>query len=269
MDADRHRGITYTDEGEGRAVVLIHGFPLSRGMWAPQVDALKGSHRVIAPDLRGFGESPPRRVATSRVVSMENHADDIARLLDDLGVSSAIVAGHSMGGYVALAFARRHAERLDGLVLVATRAVADSAEAAAGRRATAERIRAEGREGVAALVEGMVPKLVAPGTDDPDRLEAVRVFMASATPEGVIGALLGMAERPDSSDLLAEIEAPALVVTGADDTLIPVSESEAMALAIPDAELAVIPGAGHMVSFEHPEEFDGVVRDWLASRDLT
>ncbi len=173
-----------------------------------------------------------------------------------------------MGGYVALAFARRHAERLAGLVLVATRAVADSAEAAAGRRSTAERIRAEGREGVAALVEGMVPKLVAPATDDPDRLEAVRIFMASATPEGVIGALLGMAERPDSSGLLAEIEVPTLVVTGADDTLIPVSESEAMAAAIPDAELAVIPGAGHMVSFERPEEFGGVMRGWLASRDL-
>lgn len=261
MEPEGQTGITYTDEGEGRPIVLIHGFPLSRGVWAPQVEALRSTHRVIVPDLRGFGESPPGSLTGG--VPMERYADDVAELLDELGAPPAVIAGHSMGGYVALAFARRHAERLAGLVLVATRAVADSAEVAAGRRVTAEKVLAEGGQGMAALIEGMVPKLVAPGTDDPDLLESVRVAMASASPEGTIGALLGMAERSDSTAMLPEIDVPTLVITGAEDTLIPVAESEAMAEAIPGAELVVLAGAGHLVSYERPEAFNRELTDWL------
>lgn len=257
--------IAYTDEGEGRLLVFVHGFPLSREVWRPQVEAFRTSHRVIAPDLRGFGESE----SSESAVSMEQYAADLATLLEELDTGPAVVAGHSMGGYIALAFARRHPERLAGLVLVATRAAGDSAEVAAGRRATAETVRREGREGVMALVEGMVSKMLAPEAADPELIEAVRSFMASATPEGTIGALLGMAERPDSTSMLGEIEVPTLVVTGADDTLIPVSESESMARAIPGAELAVLPGAGHLVSYERPESFNRVMLDWLASNDLT
>lgn len=274
MTTERHLGIAYTDEGPtgdeggGTPLVLIHGFPLSRGVWEPQVESFRVAHRVVAPDLRGFGTSPPRGAATSRAVSMESYADDVAELLGELGIGSAVVAGHSMGGYVAFALARRHPELLAGLVLVATRAGADSPEAATGRRAAAEKVRQEGREGVAALVEGMVPKMLAPGADDPDLLEAVRRFMASATPEGTIGALLGMAERPDSTPLLGEIEVPTLVVTGADDTLIQPAESEAMAAAIPDARLEILPDAGHLVAYEQPEAFDRVLGEWLEATGL-
>lgn len=268
MNTERHSGIALTDEGEGTALVLIHGFPLSRAAWAPQVEAFRATHRVIAPDLRGFGESPPRGLATSRAVSMESYADDVAELLEELAVGRTVVAGHSMGGYVAFAFARRYPELLAGLVLVATRAAADTAEAAAGRRAAAEKVQREGREGVTALVGGMVPKMVAAGTDDADLLEAVRGFMASATPEGTIGALLGMAERADSTPMLGEIEVPTLVVTGADDTLIAPAESEAMAAAIPGAELEIVAGAGHLVAYEQPEVFNQALREWLAANDL-
>lgn len=274
MTTERHLGIAYTDEGPtgdeggGAPLVLIHGFPLSRGVWAPQVESFRAAHRVVAPDLRGFGESPPRGEATSRAVSMESYADDVAQLLTARRAAPAVVAGHSMGGYVALAFARHHPDLLAGLVLIASRAGADSPEAAAGRRAAAEKIRVEGREGVASLVEGMVPKLLAPGADDPNLLEAVRRFMASATPEGTIGALLGMAARVDSTPMLGAIEVPTLVVTGAADTLIPPAESEAMAAAIPDARLEILPDAGHLVAYEQPESFDRVLGEWLEATGL-
>lgn len=261
MSDETEIGIAYTDEGEGAPLVLLHGFPLSRGAWAPQVEAFRYTHRVIAPDLRGFGESD----SSAGAVSMERYADDVAALLDRLGVGTVVLAGHSMGGYVAFAFLRRHRERLRGLVLVATRAAADTPQAAAGRRATAEKVR---DEGVGPVIEAMLPKMLAPDTDDPQLLAEVESLMAPSSVDGTVGALLGMAERPDSTPLLPEIDVPTLVITGGDDTIIPVADSEAMAAAIPGARLAIVPGAGHLVAFEKPEAFDRELGAWLAASAL-
>lgn len=251
----------FIDEGKGSPIVFVHGFPLSRGCWRPQIDILSSSYRCIAPDLRGFGtsESSPGEVGP---VSMDRYADDLAGLIDALGTGPVILVGHSMGGYVALAFARRHPEVLRGLALVATRAGADSPEAAEGRRKTARVVQSSG---IQSVIDGMTPKLVAEDNASESVLEAVRGFMEPASADGVVGALLGMADRPDSTPGLAEISVPTLVATGAEDAIISPSESESLAQAIPGARLRVIADAGHFVAFEKPEDFNRELEDWLTT----
>lgn len=254
--------IGYADEGKGAPVVLLHGFPFRREIWRSPMDALKGSRRVIAPDLCGFGESAPRPGA----VPMDRFAGDVHALLQQLGTGPVALVGHSMGGYVALAFARRFPRMLRGLALVATRAGADAPEAAAARRATAEKVRAQG---VGVVVEAMAPKMLSPASQDPALAERTRRFMAPLEPQGVIGALLGMADRPDATPGLAGISVPSLAITGADDVLIPAAESERMARAIRGARLEILPGAGHLVFLEQPEAFNRALNEWLDSCDAT
>jgi 3-oxoadipate enol-lactonase len=253
--------LSTADAGHGLPLVFLHGFPLSRGAWQKQIDAFRSSYRVIAPDLRGFGDSDTQPGPTS----MAQYATDVHALLAQLTTGPVVLIGHSMGGYVALAFARQFPDMLRGLVLVSTKAGQDTAEGAAGRRATAEKVRAEG---VRVVVEAMAPKMIAAGNQDARMAEHVRGFMASSTPAGVIGALLGMAERPDATALLAQIVVPTMVITGADDTLIPPAESEQLAQAIRGAQLNVIPHAGHLVAFEQPDEFNRVLKEWLNRTDL-
>ena len=188
-----------------------------------------------------------------------------AALLQQLTTGPVVLIGHSMGGYVALAFARQFPEMLRGLVLVSTKAGPDTAEAAAGRRAMAEKVKAEG---VQVVVEAMAPKMLAAGNQDAEMVAQVLGFMAPSRSAGVIGALLGMAERPDATAFLAQISVPTLVITGADDTLIPPAESETLAQAIRGAQLKVIPHAGHLVAFEQPDEFNQVLKEWLKRADL-
>jgi pimeloyl-ACP methyl ester carboxylesterase len=253
--------LMYTDEGQGKPLVFVHGFPLSRGAWQKQVEALKSVYRVIAPDLRGLGESE----APAGTNTMSQMADDILALLKHLNTGPVVLCGHSMGGYVVLAFARKYPDILRGLVLVDTKAGADSAEAAAGRRATAEKVKAEG---VRVVVDAMAPKMLAATNTDQSMARSVRGFMEHTRPEGVIGSLLGMAERDESTQFLSQINVPTLIIAGADDTVIPPAESEKMASAIKAARLEVIPNAGHLVAFEKPDEFNRVLRDWLKTSGL-
>jgi pimeloyl-ACP methyl ester carboxylesterase len=249
--------IAYTDEGEGLPLLFIHGFPLCRGTWSHQVEAFKSKHRVIAPDLRGFGESH----SSTGPVSMGQFAEDIWGLIQELGAGPVILAGHSMGGYIALAFARAHPEHLRGLVLVATKSGPDSVEAAKGRRATAETV---GLKGISVVVDAMAPKMLSASNTDGPMAASVRSFMSSASPQGVRSALLGMAERPDATEGLGQIRVPTLVIVGSEDTVIPPSESQALAKAVPDAQLKVIPHAGHLVAWEQPAAFNEALKGWLA-----
>ncbi len=251
--------LRYTDEGRGPPLVFLHGFPFTRQVWQKQVEALRSFYRVIAPDLRGFGESE----ATAGPTTMDEYATDVRALLTRLTTAKVVLVGHSMGGYVALAFARRFPALLRGLVLVSTKAGPDSAEAAAGRRAMADSVKASG---VRVVVDAVAPKMLAPGSQDARMAGEVRAFMAASKPAGVIAALLGMAERPDATAFLAQVAVPTLIVTGADDALIAPAESQAMALAIPGAQVKVIPRAGHLVAFEQPGEFGRVFVEWLRER---
>jgi 3-oxoadipate enol-lactonase len=254
--------VVYTDEGKGPALVFLHGFPLNRATWQKQLDAFRASYRIIAPDLRGLGESE----AGSGATTMAQFAEDTHELLKQVGVSPIVLIGHSMGGYVALAFARQFPQMLKGLVLVATRSGNDTPEAAAARRDTADKVKAQGSK---LVVDAMATKMLSPSNSDPRMVEQVRGFMAPSKPEGVIGALLGMAERPDATDVLASIKVPTLVITGEDDTLIPPTESEKLSKAIRGSRLEVIPQAGHLVAFEQPDAFNRAMTEWLNELKLT
>ncbi len=235
--------------GDGPAVLFVHGFPLDRTMWRAQIDSLRGCRR-IAPDLRGMGQSD----APDLGYSMNIYAADLAGLLDALGIEDVVLCGLSMGGYIAFEFLRHWRSRVRGLVLVDTRAGADNAEARRARDTSA----ASARDGgPAAIAETMLPKLLAPSTlaEQPDIVERVRQMILRTPVAGIIGALAAMRDRPDSESLLPTLgDIPTLVVVGEADTVTPPEQAEAMARAIPGAQIAVIRGAGHLSPLERPDE---------------
>src|SRR5215204_2441428 len=225
MTATRINNIhmVYTDAGAGDPVVLIHGYPFNRSLWNEQVAALSSSYRVIAPDLRGFGETE----SSAGTVTMNRMAEDVALLLEHLEIPLAAFGGLSMGGYVALAFYKQFPSRVRALILADTRAQADTEEAKQTRHQQAEKALAEGMAGIA---DAMLPKLLTPETvsKHPEIVKRVRDMMLKQKPEGAAGALLGMAERDDQTELLAGITAPTLIVVGAEDAITPPADSEKM-----------------------------------------
>jgi len=253
--------MAYEDTGGARMpLLLIHGFPLDRTLWAAQTRALADVARVIAPDLRGCGES----ALPGGAVTMDTYADDLRGLLDALGIQRAVIGGLSMGGYVAFAFYRRHAQRVRALILVDTRATPDSPAARQGRDDNAARAR---NQGVAALAEQMLPKMLTLQTlaARPAIADTARALMARQPVAGVIAALMAMRDRPDSTLTLAEIAAPTLIVVGAEDTLTTPQDAEQMRAAIRGARLATLAGAAHLANSEQPDAFNQVVREFLQS----
>ena len=251
--------MSFTDAGHDIPLVLVHGYPLNRAMWQPQVEGLSDIARIIAPDLRGHGDSQ----AVSGPYSMDRFADDLYTLLDTLQVAQKIVlCGLSMGGYVAFAFYRKYPERVAGLILTSTRAGADSPEGRAARDQAADLARAKG---VPAIVEGMLPRLLSPVTykKKPHLVEQAREIMLRTSLQGVLGDLAGMKERPDSTPTLAHITVPTLLLPGADDQIIPLADAQAMQAGIPGAQLKIIPNAGHLPNLENPAAFNRAVRRFL------
>ncbi len=240
--------MAYIERGEGMPVVLVHGFPLDHTMWETQIEPLARAFRVIAPDLRGFGHSG----ASDGAVTMEQMADDLAGLLDAMGIDEPVaLCGLSMGGYVAFQFWRRHRRRLRGLILADTRAQNDTPEVAAGRLEMAQRVL---QDGPAPLVETMMPKLFAEATvaNRPEVVESLRQVMMGTDPTGIAAAARGMAERPDVTDLLPTIDCPTLVIVGNQDAISPPEEMSQIAAAIPDARFVEIAASGHMSPMEKP-----------------
>lgn len=256
----RVRGIevAYDDEGRGPAVVLLHGFPFDRSMWRGQVESLSGSFRVIAPDLRGHGGT----TGGGGPSTMEEMAEDLAALLDELNVPRAVVCGLSMGGYVALALYRAHPERVRALVLADTRPQADSEEARRAREETARRALAEGMEPVA---DAMLAKLLSERAREraPQVVARLREMMTRTSPEGAAAALRGMALRRDQTDTLSKIDVPVLVIVGSEDAITPPSDAEVMRARIAGSRLVTIEGAGHVSNLERPREFDDALREFL------
>ena len=251
--------MAFQDSCDRPALLLIHGFPLSSQMWDPQLDDIAEFARVIAPDLRGHGQSD----SVPGPYSIPQLADDCADLLDHLNVATPfVVCGLSMGGYIALEFYRRYPEQVAGLILAATRAGADSVEGKAGRDKAAELAK---NEGATAVSSGMLPKMLAPENyeSDEELVEYVEDVMSTASLNGVVGALAAMRDRVDSTPMLSEINVPVLIIHGADDQLIPVAEAEAMHQAISNSELVIVPDAGHLPNLEQPDIFNDAVIDFL------
>ncbi|MDT0611212.1 alpha/beta fold hydrolase [Streptomyces lancefieldiae] len=266
MNSTTVRGATieYDDFGPstGVPILLVHGHPFDRTLWAPQVTALTAAgYRVVAPDLRGYGRSS----VTPGKVLLADFADDLAALLDHLGVERAVVGGVSMGGQITMEFQLRHPERVRALVLSDTSAPAETAEGKEFRNQLADRLLAEGMDGYAHEV---IDKMLAAYnvTALPDVATRVLEMMCATDPRGAAAALRGRAERPDYRDVLAAVRAPVLVVVGADDVYTPVAQAESIRRLVPDSTLAVIEKAGHLPGVEQPERFNAALLEFLAAR---
>lgn len=250
------------DSGSGVPVLFVHGFPLDHTIWRRQIDALKSTCRVLAPDLRGFGRSGG---AGAEVLSMEQFADDLNALLDAMVLNEPVVfCGLSMGGYVAFRFAERHHRRLRGLILCDTRPGADSEEAATNRMQLAAKVL---RSGAKQAVAAMLPKLVAEQTNRnrPEVVDELRETILNTDRRSIAAALRGMAQRPDSTPLLSRIPVPTLAVCGSDDALTPPDAMRAMAAEIPHAQYVEIADAGHMTPMEAPNPVNAAIREFVQS----
>ncbi len=254
------RGIEmgYDEAGSGTPVVLLHGFPFNRTMWSEQFEALMPRHRVLAPDLRGHGETS----VTAEPATMEEMAKDVSALMEKLNISRAAVCGLSMGGYVALALYRMFPLRARALVLADSRPGADTEEARANREAQAEKAL---KEGMAGIADAMMPKLLSPKTvaRNPAVVARVREMILKMKPEGAAAALRGMAQRRDQTTFLSRIISPALILVGREDMITPLPEAELMHREIGGSRLVVIEDAGHISNLEQPESFNPSLTKFL------
>lgn len=250
--------IGYDDIGRGDPVVFVHGHPFDRSMWQPQIDAFADRHRVVTADLRGFGQS----TVVSDTSPFSAFAEDIAALLDDLGIARVVLCGLSMGGQIVMEFQRLFPQRVRGLVLADTSAAGETDQGKAMRYALADRLL---RDGMAAYADEVLPKMVAPANIDalPAVAKHVSTMMRATSPAGAAAALRSRAERPDYLDLLSDLPIPALVVVGDQDEFTPVDVARDMHDRIPQATLAIIEGAGHMPNLERTEEFNAALRFYL------
>ncbi len=256
--------LSVKDQGEGPALLLVHGFPVDHSMWTGQIEDLSREYRVIAPDLRGFGRSD----VSQGTVLMEQYADDLAALLDALCVNDRVtLCGLSMGGYVAWQFWGRHQSRLNGLVLCDTRAEADTPDVVSTRLESADRVLAEG---IGFLADSMMEKLFAPSTlrDRPEIADATKNVMLATPRDGAAAAQRGMAARPDSSDILSQIAVPTLVICGEHDVISTVDEMRGIAQQISGAVYVQIANAAHMSPLENPREVNAAIRDFLQRESL-
>jgi pimeloyl-ACP methyl ester carboxylesterase len=249
--------LAYTSHGAGPCLLLLHAFPLDGRLWRAQLGAFGATHRVIAPDLRGFGRSrglgPP--------ASMDQMADDVAALLDGLGIERARVAGLSMGGYVALSLLARRPEKVERLILCDSRASADSPEARQGRARQLAVL--HGGDGVAGFFEQLLPRLVGATTGDAIREELRQIALDQAV-SSVSGAVVALRDRADHTETLRACRVPVLGLVGALDALTPPEETRAMMDLTPLGVTEEIPGAGHLSCIENPDAFNRAVLRWLA-----
>ena len=235
--------LAYTRRGKGTPLVLLHGYPLDHHLWDELVPLLEDTFDIILPDLRGFGKS----TTVDSPYSVDDYASDIAGLLDGLGIQKTAIAGHSMGGYVALAFARLYPERVRGLGLVSSQVLADPPDRKEGRYKSAADV---AEKGIGGVVETMTPKFTSN-----ERLQGfARGSMERQPPAAYIGALKAMAERPDSTPLLSSFHFPVVLIHGDADALIPIDRAREVKAALPQAHLVEISGAGHMPMMEAKEQ---------------
>jgi 3-oxoadipate enol-lactonase len=235
--------LAYERRGNGASLVLLHGYPLDHHLWDEVLPLLEDTFDVIVPDLRGFGES----TTVDSPYTMDDYASDIAGLLDHLGIQKTAIVGHSMGGYVALAFARLFPERVSSLGLVSSQVLADPPDRKEGRYKSAADV---AENGIASVVATMTPKFTA----DENLQSFARISLERQQAAGYIGALRAMAERMDSTPLLSSLKVPVVIVHGESDALIPVDRAREVKTALPAAHLVEISRVGHMPMMEAKEK---------------
>jgi 3-oxoadipate enol-lactonase len=252
--------ISYQDQGKGLPILFLHGYPLSQAMWEPQVKALSSNYRVITLDLRGHGKSE----APLWFYTMDTFVEDVRALLDQLSIDQVVLAGFSMGGYIAFAFYRKYKDRVKALVLADTRPQADTSEGKQTRFQTAQTAHSHGAEAIAGT---MIPKLLTAKSlqTRPDLVQTVRKIITSIPVAGMVGDLMAMATREDSVALLSEIDCPVLILVGEQDGLTPPSDAKFIAERIKKSQLELIPEAGHLSNLEQPERFTEAVQKFLKS----
>lgn len=254
-------GITigYDDSGSGPAVCLIHGFPLDRRMWVPQVIALASAgYRVITPDLRGFGDSD----AIDVPYSMDLFADDLTALFDHLGIERAVVGGMSMGGYVLLNLLERYPERVAAACFIVTRSGADDEAGKERRLGLANEVMKSGPRIVA---DQFMRILFATKTAQarPELAAEVYGWMMEKDARAVAGGLLAMRERKDYTALLIGFHLPALVIGAEEDQAVPAENARTLAAGLPQSRLCIITEAGHLANQEQPKVFNNCLLEFL------
>jgi 3-oxoadipate enol-lactonase len=233
----------FVEKGEGIPLICLHGYVLDHTIWLKMADRMKPSIRLILPDLRGHGKSS----APEGKYSMQDMAEDVLKILDNLNLQLLYIAGHSMGGYVALALAEICPERFLGIALVASHTFADSLEKMKSRLEDIEKIK---NSLPAEVLKDFPEKL----TRDPGVAEFCKELISQTNRNGVMGALAGMAERPDRTNILATLNIPKLLIVGSDDQLIPLENTKEMSLKIKNLQVVEIKNAGHMPMLEYPDQ---------------
>lgn len=253
--------MNYIDTGgQGTPALLIHGFPFNHTMWQPQIDALGDSFRLIVPDLRGCGDSDAPEDRSS--YSMDVFANDLKGLIDELGLDKVVLVGLSMGGYISFAFLRKYRDNVAGLVLADTRAEADPPEAIEKRTKQQDQV---AREGTSGLIDALTPALLSKTTMDEKPEVAARLKEVMDNPAaGFIGSLEAMKQRSASTNDLAGISVPTLIVNGENDPLMPMEVARGLHEAIGGSELVAIPSAGHISNMEGPEDFNRALEGFLS-----
>ena len=250
MDAVK---LFYKEFGKGKPIIFIHGYPLDHTIWLPLIPELQKHARLILPDLRGHGQSP----APVGVYSMELLAADILTLMDKLGLEKAVIAGHSVGGYIALHFARDYPERLAGLALVASHCFSDLPERKQDRLDITEKVERTGKTDF--IGESMLPNL----TPDKVLQEKLRLIIEKAKPAGVTGINRGMAQRKDTCEVLSNLNVPTVIIAGELDKYLSVEKVNQMADLMKKPWLEIIPGTGHMLMMEAPQKVSHILLSLL------
>lgn len=261
-DVPEHGHFEFEDLGKGPPIVFLHAFPLSHRMWRAQIEALAGDNRVIAPSMRGFDGS----ASWTTTPSVGRMADDVRALLDELHIIEPVtLCGLSMGGYVALTFARMFPRRLGALVLADTRAESDDEAGKAKRNANIEFAQDHSAR---QFIERLLPNMICDRTraEQPETVQQIIDIASAQATEGIIHALQALRDRPDATGELANITVPTLVLVGSDDAITPLSAAQTLADNIGQAQLQIIEGAGHLSSMEQPEQFNRALVQFLKTQ---
>ncbi|QIZ08755.1 alpha/beta hydrolase [Priestia megaterium] len=248
--------IAYIDQGEGKPIVLLHGFCGSSRYWEHVIPVLSDSCRVIALDLPGHGQSGPLKGSST----IENLADQVKNLLDELNLQEVTMFGHSLGGYITLAFAEKYSNQLNGFSLIHSTAFPDSEEAKKGRLANIEKVN---QSGIYSLIDGLVPKLFSPDNQDENYVGAAMEIGYTTSAEGAIDALNAMKDRPDRNQVLEASTMPVLLIAGEQDQIIPAEKTFSVSRA--NIKQSIIKDSGHMSMYENPHNLIKEIQDYLST----